>query len=136
MIQRVAVKAIIENEMGEVLIIREAPTHKDGTIHGRYHFPGGRVEVGEPYLKALLREVREETQLEVEADRPVFVGEWFPAIRGERNQIVAIFFRCRLIGGEVKLGAEYDAYQWVVPLQAERFTLAEADANALRVLTS
>jgi len=112
--QRIATKAVIENPEGKVLVLREAHTYKEGTHHGHYHLPGGRIEVGEPFLDGLMRELREETGLdEVHVEGPVFVGEWFPVIQGVPNQIVAIFFACTTRQTKVRLSDEHDAFAWI-----------------------
>src|SRR5689334_4154851 len=105
--QRIACKAVIAYR-SRVLIIREAATYADGTNIGKYHLPGGRIEPGEPFLSGLEREVFEETGLRVVVGQPFFVGEWFPIIRGEQNQIVAIFFTCRAVSDKITLSEEHD----------------------------
>ncbi len=72
-VQRIAIKAVIVKDK-KVLVLREAVTYKEGTNHGRYHFPGGRLNIGEPFLQGLKREVREETGLEITIKNPLFVG--------------------------------------------------------------
>jgi 8-oxo-dGTP diphosphatase len=110
--QRIACKAVIARG-GKVLLLREASTYEEGTNIGRYHMPGGRIDVGEPFLEGLQREVREETGLAITAGKPLYVGEWFPVIKGIKNQIVAIFFVCEPQDGDVVLSEEHDDYQWV-----------------------
>lgn len=113
-VQRIALKAVIVKD-GKVLTLREASTYKDGNNVGRYHLPGGRLEMGEPFTDGLRREVREETGLEVEIGEPLYVGEWFPNIRGVQNQIVAIFFVCKPVEPDVAivLSEEHDDFRWV-----------------------
>jgi 8-oxo-dGTP diphosphatase len=132
--QHIAVKAVILNRTGELLMVREAKTHREGTIHGRYHFPGGRIEPGEPYEAALRREIFEEVGLTIEIGNPLSVGEWFPAIHGHPNHIVAVFFQCRTSDPEVRLGPEYDDYRWVHADAVARYELMPADTQAVRAL--
>jgi 8-oxo-dGTP diphosphatase len=63
---RWAVGAIVTNAEGQVLLVRE---------DGRWLAPGGQVEPGETHAEALVREVREETGVEVVPDDPVAVTE-------------------------------------------------------------
>ncbi len=132
MTQRIATKAVILNAKKQVLILREATTYKDGTNHGRYHLPGGRLDPGEPFLEGLKREVREETGLTIEIGAPAFVGEWFPVINGVPHHIVAIFFRCELRGGEVVLSDEHDDYQWVDEAKLGDFDIMPPDPEAIK----
>src|SRR5512141_405894 len=61
---RISVKAIIRDDNGRVLLIRE----EDGS----WELPGGGLEHGEDFREALAREVTEETGYTVEwiGDRP------------------------------------------------------------------
>jgi 8-oxo-dGTP diphosphatase len=112
MVQRIATKAVIIKGT-KVLILREATTYSDGTQVGRYHVPGGRVEVGEHFEDALKREVKEETGLEIKIEKPIYVGEWRPVIKGVPNQIIGIFFLCTPTTDTITLSTEHDEYQWI-----------------------
>lgn len=89
--QRVAMKAVIVKG-DKVLLLREAATYGEGTNRGRYHLPGGRVEMGERFDAALHREVMEETGLTIVVKRPIYVDEWRPTIKGVETQIIGVFF--------------------------------------------
>jgi 8-oxo-dGTP diphosphatase len=128
---RVAAKALIFDETGKVLIIREAETYKDGTEIGKYGMPGGRIDAAEPFFEGLAREVREETGLEVVANLPVHVDEWWPTIQGVKTHIVAMFIACRPTGGVVKLSDEHDAYQWIKPEDHVQYILMDEDSKAI-----
>lgn len=130
MLQRIATKAIIEHD-GKILLLREAATYGDGTQRGRWHVPGGRVEVGEHFEAALRREVQEEAGLKIEIVKPVFVGEWHPVIKGEPNQIVGIFFLCRASSANVTLSTEHDKYQWVSPLDIAGIDIMDPEDIAI-----
>jgi 8-oxo-dGTP diphosphatase len=120
--QRIACKAVIAKD-GKVLVLREASTYDEGTATGRYTCPGGRIDPGEPFLDALKREIFEETGLDVKVGDPVYVGEWFPVIKGTQNQIVAIFFVCTPLSNKVRLSEEHDDYQWVTRAEAKALDL-------------
>lgn len=53
----VAAKAVIVNDAGNVLILRESGAHDTNTRVGRYQLPGGRIEAGEQLFEGLRREV-------------------------------------------------------------------------------
>ena len=131
-VQRIAMKAVIVNDAGEVLILREASTYDEGTNTGRYHMPGGRLNPGEPFLDGLSREVMEETGLTVSVERPLYVGEWFPVIKGVPNQIVAVFFVCKAAAGEVRLSEEHDDFQWISADDAAKYDLMDPEDKVLR----
>lgn len=132
-IQRIATKAVIVNSENKVLIVREASTYGDGTNHGRYHLPGGRLDPGEPFLMGLAREVREEVGLIVTIGPPVFVGEWSPVIKGQPHQIVGIFFRCiPKDAQQIALSEEHDDFAWVKLADLDAFDIMTPDPDAIR----
>lgn len=133
---RVAVKAIIRNDKGQVLVLREAATYKDGTRPGQYRVPGGRLEAGEYFMDALHREVMEETGLEVAVGQPVHVDEWRPTIHGTVQQIVGIFFLCTLKSqAKPRLGDEHDEARWINLADRTTYPLLPAERAALDVVS-
>lgn len=131
MVQRIAMKGIIVKD-GKVLILREAATYGDGTQVGRYHVPGGRIEIGEKFEDALRREIMEETGLEVDIIMPIYVGEWRPVIKGVPNQIVATFFVCKpKITKDVVLSTEHDDYQWIDPAKMADYDLMDPEDEVI-----
>jgi 8-oxo-dGTP diphosphatase len=130
MVQRIAAKAVIVKD-GKVLILREAATYSEGTQRGRYQLPGGRVEIGEHFEDALLREVREETGLDVAIEYPLYVGEWRPVIKGMPNQIIGIFFVCTPTSSQVTLSDEHDDYQWIDPAKPDDFDIMDPEDKVL-----
>jgi len=125
-LQRVAAKAVIVRN-GKILILREAATYGEGTQRGRYHMPGGRVEIGEHFEAALRREVREETGLEITIEAPFYVGEWRPVIKGQPNQIIGIFFVCRPTTADITLSTEHDSYEWIDPARQADFDIMDPE---------
>jgi len=61
------VGAVISNGNGDLLLVKRAHAPAQGT----WSLPGGRVESGETYEQAVVREVQEETGLTVEVVREV-----------------------------------------------------------------
>lgn len=129
--QRIALKAVIVNDEGKVLLLREANTYEEGTNIGRYHMPGGRLEPGEAWEDGLRREVMEEAGLTVEIGRPVYVGEWRPVIKGVQNQIVAIFLSCRPLSTDVKLSEEHDDYVWAAQDELSKYDVMGPEDKVL-----
>jgi predicted house-cleaning noncanonical NTP pyrophosphatase (MazG superfamily)/8-oxo-dGTP pyrophosphatase MutT (NUDIX family) len=113
---RMAAKAFIENEEGEILVLRESGEYEEGAHGEEWQIPGGRIEPGERYDEALRREVEEETGLEIDIGDPITMGEWRHDIKGEKFQIVAVFFHCKKTGGEVELSHEHSGFKWIDPV--------------------
>lgn len=131
MVLKVAAKAVIVNDKGKVLILREAKTYADGTNIGRYQLPGGRLNPGESYEEGLHREIPEETRLKVEPLYPLYVGEWHPVIKGVPHQIIAIYTVCKAKGSEVALSAEHDDYAWIDPQDHTGYDIVDPEDKVL-----
>ena len=100
-------KAFIEKD-GEVLILHTPAAGLD--------FPGGKIQKGEiDFMESLKREVREETELEIETGDPfvVWYNEFFPPHRNAGKKVYLVGFRCKYLSGEVKLSSEHNRYQWI-----------------------
>lgn len=111
----VATKAFIIYQ-GKLLVIRESSKYSDGTQAGKYGEVGGRVTPGEDFRDSLIREVKEETGLDIIIGKPFFVNEWRPVVRGEQWQIVGIFFECFADTDKVVLSEDHDDYKWINPV--------------------
>lgn len=127
LVVQVAAKAVIVDDQGKVLVVREAATGENNTKIGYWGLVGGRLEPGEAFFDGLRREVLEETGLEVEPLRPVYVGEWRPTIHGIPHQIVAIFMLCGVKDKAVTVSVEHDAYKWILPAERHSIPMMEPD---------
>ena len=79
----------------EVLLIQRGrpPLYKHWSI------PGGKVELGEPHLDALKREILEETSVTCEPLGLIGVFESLPAKEGDPHYVM-VDYACRWIEGE------------------------------------
>jgi ADP-ribose pyrophosphatase YjhB (NUDIX family) len=109
-----AVSAAIVRD-GKALIVRRARQPSRGV----YTLPGGAVEAGETLEQAVVREVREETALEI---APVVLAGHREVIlrdadaRVERHFVI-LCFAARLLGGEIALNDELDDARWLDPAE-------------------
>jgi 8-oxo-dGTP pyrophosphatase MutT (NUDIX family) len=106
-------KAFIEKD-GKVLVLYDPIEGLD--------FPGGRIKEDEAIdnqpsslIKALKREVLEETNLKIDVLDPFVV--WYHVFsKGHRNYgnvVYLVGFRCKYKSGEVKLSNEHNKFKWV-----------------------
>ncbi|OYT33688.1 DNA mismatch repair protein MutT [Archaeoglobales archaeon ex4484_92] len=93
------VDAVIPYKGKLVLIRRRNEPYK-----GFYALPGGIVEYGERVEEALSREVKEETGLEVVADK--IVGVYSDPKRDPRGHFVSICYIAKPTGGELRAGSD------------------------------
>jgi 8-oxo-dGTP diphosphatase len=90
----VAVAGLIRNDAGQVLLVRTA------WRNDTWELPGGQVEEGESPDSALMRELMEETGIDVELDGVSFVQ--YNASRG----LLSLTFRGRSRGGVLRPSSE------------------------------
>ncbi len=98
----VAVSAVVANERGEILLQKRT----DNELWG---LPGGAMDLGESVSQAVVREVREETGLEVQPTGLVGIysdpGHAIAYANGEVRQEFSICFTARIVGGEVSVAS-------------------------------
>ncbi|MFD4673108.1 NUDIX hydrolase [Lentzea sp. NPDC058450] len=106
----VAVTAFVQDEQGRLLMIRR-------TDNDLYSIPGGAQDVGETIGHTVVREIKEETGIDVE---PVdIIGVYSDPAHviaytdGEVRQQFSICFRARLLGGELRTSDESSEVHWV-----------------------
>ena len=108
------------------VVVRGSGDSVEVVIAGResdrtWVFPKGTPDHGETIEETALREVREETGLEVEIVAPIGVIDYWFAVPGERVHKFVHFFLMRALGGDVsKHDHEYDHVRWVSVEEARR----------------
>ncbi|MGW8121118.1 NUDIX domain-containing protein [Roseivirga echinicomitans] len=95
---RVRVCGICITEEG-LLMVHHTALGKGGSLWAP---PGGGMEYGESAHEALKREFMEETHLEIEVERFLFVHEYLdPPLHG-----IELFFEVKITGGNLKTGTD------------------------------
>jgi 8-oxo-dGTP pyrophosphatase MutT (NUDIX family) len=108
------------------VVVRGAGDQLEVVIAGResdrtWVFPKGTPDPGETIEQTALREVREESGLDVEIVRPIGVIEYWFAVPGERVHKLVHFFLMRTVGGDVsRHDHEYDDVRWAPVNEARR----------------
>jgi 8-oxo-dGTP diphosphatase len=100
------VRGIIKNDSGEILIVKRHP--KSRTDPEMWELPGGKVEKGEFFADALVREIKEETNLDVG------VGDFAEAIQNDysHKRTVQIMMYLVDVEGEVAISDEHTEFMW------------------------
>jgi 8-oxo-dGTP diphosphatase len=104
-----AVKALIADDQDRILAIRRSMDSKQ--FKHAWDLPGGKVDPGESFDVALVREVLEETGLTVALEGVAGATEY--EMPGSRLAVLVL--RARRVGGEVTLSSEHDDFVWVPP---------------------
>jgi mutator protein MutT len=94
-----SVEAIIRDKENRILVLKR----NNVPVKGEWWFPGGRVRKGETLNEALIREVKEETGLEIEVKNLVGV---YTRLFPERHDI-SIVFLCFAKAGNLRLNQEH-----------------------------
>lgn len=90
---------VLRNNDREILLVK----HRKGSRQ-YWVLPGGRLEYGETFHECAVRELKEETGLEVSVERFLFMSE---AIAPDRSRhIVNVYLKAKVIGGTMKIGNE------------------------------
>ncbi|GII06176.1 NUDIX hydrolase [Planobispora takensis] len=114
----VSVAGVIIDDQGRALLTQRRD-------NGHWEAPGGVLELDEDITTGLLREVEEETGLQVE---PVaLTGVYKNMTQG----IVALVFRCKIVGGQLTETNETRAFRWVTTDEVRSMA---SEAFAVRVL--
>jgi 8-oxo-dGTP pyrophosphatase MutT (NUDIX family) len=104
---KVDIRAVVFNELGEILMVKEK-------VDGRWSLPGGWADVGYSPAEVAVKEVQEETGLDVKTVRVLGIFD-------KRNHphppegwyVYKIFILCEKIGGEIsKYTTETSAVQY------------------------
>jgi len=124
-----AASAIVVNDDGTILLHRRAD-------NGLWSIPGGAMEIGESIGQTVVREVREETGLDVEPETIVGVysdpGHVVAYDDGEVRQQFSVCFHCRLVGGQITTSDESSDVQFFPPGKIDGLPMAESIRQRIR----
>ena len=130
----VGVGAVVVDQNGVLLVQRGREP-----LNGKWSLPGGALELGESLVDGIVREVREETGLEVEAVELIELVDRVvkqPSSEGERiryHYVIADYL-CRVLGGELRAASDADAVRWVERAEWNNHSALALDPVTVRVI--
>ena len=109
----VAVGAVIEDGEGRILLVKHVEA-RGGFWQGKWICPGGKLELGETIEEGIMREVREETNLEIKLTAPLVPFDRIVKEGGETKlHVIYIDYLAELVGGELKPASDVGQAIWV-----------------------
>lgn len=122
-------------ERGRVLLVQRGREPSKG----KWSLPGGVLELGESLADGVVREVREETGLEVEVVELIelidrIVRQPVSEVGRIRYHYVIADYLCRVIGGEMHAASDADAVRWVERAEWNSHSALLLDPITVRVI--
>lgn len=106
---KVAVHALIKKD-NKFLVIRRSL--QDDFMPGFWDTPGGCLDFGEDPTKTLIRESKEEVNLNIKIEKLLYCHNQV-YLESARHWF-ALVYQCEIISGEIKLDPkEHQEYRWV-----------------------
>jgi len=104
---KVAAHGLIKKD-GKYLVTKR-PSNDD-YMPNFWDTPGGTIDFGEKIIDALVREIKEETDLTVKIGNVIFCHNH---VSGQERHQFELVYLCEHIGGEIKLDPnEHDDFKW------------------------
>ena len=118
-------RGVIKNTDNEILILKRHPKSK--TDPEMWELPGGKVEKGEHFTNALIREIKEETNLDCE------VGDFCEAVQNDymHKRTVQLIMYLENIKGDVKISEEHTEFMWA---DLEKIRSLEISSSLKKIL--
>jgi len=118
-VNKIKVTAGVIKDYDKVLITRRAP---EENFAGGWEFPGGKIEVNETPEDCLVRELKEELNIDVSIDK--FCTE---VTHDYSNiSVVLLAYYCTIVDGKIQVSV-HDKYKWVNINDLLKFDLLPAD---------
>ena len=100
---------------------------------GGITFPGGHVEPGESFVESVIREIKEETGLDISNVTLCGVKQW--ADREKNYRYIVLFFKTNTFSGELKSSSEGDVF-WINKNELNNYKLADGFDGMFEIFDS
>ncbi|MFA6493572.1 MAG: (deoxy)nucleoside triphosphate pyrophosphohydrolase [Candidatus Paceibacterota bacterium] len=119
--------ALIFDEYGNFLIAERA----DGSLAGKWEFPGGKIEEGETENEAVVREIMEELGVQVVTEK--IVGVFSHAYPDREVELILI--QCFLSEDQKIISdGSHSSHAWVALSDCEKYDFAPLDREIVEFL--
>lgn len=129
-VQKVVLAAVIMKTK-KVLILQR---NKDEEIFpNMWELPSGKKELLESSKKCLIREVKEETGLDIQIIIPTFIFDYQIEKPNEIRDSTQINFLVKSINNnKVKLSLEHQKFAWISKNEIEKYELSQATKESIK----
>ena len=113
------VAAVIRDNTGKILIAQRNLKKSQG---GLWEFPGGKIEPNETKEEAIIREIKEEMDIDIKVEKNIDERVFnYPD-----KSINLIALECKKTNGDIKL-IEHENVKWVDKFDLKAYEFAPAD---------
>ena len=106
-----------------------AKRNKDKHLGGYFEFPGGKQNEDETLEQTVIREIKEELNVDITVDRKL--GE--EHYSDEKINVHLHYFFCTIIKGDIVLN-EHEEAAWVSKEEFNKYKFAEGDKDIISLL--
>jgi ADP-ribose pyrophosphatase YjhB (NUDIX family) len=109
---RVGIGVIIVNDEGKILIGKRRGSHAP-----YYSIPGGHLDLGETFEEATIREIKEETNLDILDPKVIAITNNLETYRESGKHYISIAVLAKDFSGELKImePEKCESWQWTLP---------------------
>lgn len=118
---------MIYDDKGNVLVQNRLDSKWGGIT-----FPGGHIEKNESFVESVIREVKEETGLDIKFPRICGTKQW---LQEDGSRYIVLFYKTNVFSGTLKSSAEGDVF-WVKMDEVKDLRLANGFAEMFDVFVS
>ena len=122
---KIVVSIALINDINEILLSKRP---KNKHLSGYWEFPGGKVETNEAPEKALIREIKEE--LNIDINNKCIAPLSFSEFDYKEFQLLLLLYICRKWEGE-PMSMENNELQWVKPNLLRSYKMPPADDSLI-----
>jgi len=122
---KIVVSIALINEVNEILLSKR-PINKH--LEGYWEFPGGKIETNESPEKALIREIKEE--LNIDINNKCIAPLSFSEFDYKEFQLLLLLYVCRRWEGD-PMSMENNELKWVKPNMLRKYKMPPADDSLI-----
>ncbi|PLX28119.1 DNA mismatch repair protein MutT [Candidatus Parcubacteria bacterium] len=128
-IQKIGVSAFILVD-DKLLIVKRAAN--ESFLPNYYEMPGGKIEYGEKPEDALIREVKEETSLDIKVNSPYSTFSYVNNVKNKHTIDIQYICKSESNVNDVKLSEEQDSFELIEEKDIDKYNISDEMKNAIK----